>query len=197
MDFNSLPNQFVLKCTHDSGGLVICKDKSEFDIQEARKKINQCLRRNFYYYGREWPYKDVRPRVIAEKFMTDETGIELKDYKFMCFNGQVKCAFTVTERFSGDGLKVTFFDRDWNVLPFERHYPKSTKLIPRPFNLEKMIELAEKLSENMQFVRVDFYESDAKVFFGELTFYPGGGFEEFNPDKWDYILGSWLNLNCI
>ena len=119
---------------------------------------------------------------------------ELKDYKFMCFNGRVKCIFTVTERFSGDGLKVTFFDRDWNVMPFERHYPRSERLITKPYNLEKMIKLAEVLSKDIPLVRVDFYESDAKIYWGELTFYPGGGFEEFNPEKWDRTLGSWVDI---
>lgn len=119
---------------------------------------------------------------------------ELKDYKFMCFNGHVKCVFTVTERFSGDGLKVTFFDRDWNPLPFERHYPKSEKPIPKPYNFEKMIELAEKLSENIPFVRVDFYESGGQIYFGEMTFYPGSGFEEFTPEEWDRNMGNQLKL---
>ena len=119
---------------------------------------------------------------------------ELTDYKFMCFNGQVKCVFTVTERFSGDGLKVTFFDRDWNPLPFERHYSKSEKPIPKPYNFEKMIELAEKLSENIPFERVDFYESGGQIYFGEMTFYPGSGFEEFSPEEWDKTLGDMIKL---
>lgn len=123
-----------------------------------------------------------------------EGSSELTDYKFMCFNGKVKCVFTATERFSGDGLKVTFFDRDWNPLPFERHYPKSEKPIPKPYNFEKMIELAEKLSENIPFVRVDFYESGGQIYFGEMTFYPGSGFEEFSPEEWDKRLGDLIEL---
>lgn len=119
------------------------------------------------------------------------------DYKFMCFDGKVKCIFTVTERFSDDGLKVTWFDRDWNQLPFERHYSKSKKYIPKPYNLEKMIKLAEKLSQGIPFVRVDFYESGGEIYFGELTFYPGGGFEEFTPEKWDVILGGWIDLRLV
>ena len=115
----------------------------------------------------------------------------------MCFNGHVKCIFTVTERFSGDGLKVTFFDTDWNQLPFERHYPRSKKMIPKPYNFEKMIILAEKLSENIPFVRVDFYESGGQIYFGEMTFYPGSGFEEFSPEEWDHSLGKWIDLSLI
>ena len=113
----------------------------------------------------------------------------------MCFNGKVKCVFTVTERFSADGLKVTFFDTAWKQLPFERHYPRSSKSIPKPYRLEKMIELAEKLSDGIPFVRVDFYESRGQIYFGEMTFYPGSGFEEFSPEEWDRTLGSWLDLH--
>ena len=112
----------------------------------------------------------------------------------MCFNGEVKCSFTCTERFSRSGLKVTFFDRDWKKLPFERHYSRSEKDIPRPQNYELMIQLAERLALDIPFVRVDFYEINGKVYFGELTFYPGSGFEEFKPESYDYQLGEWIKL---
>lgn len=199
IEFDSLPLQFVLKTTHDSGGVVVVKDKRKLDIDSARSKIEKSLRRNYYYsLGREWPYKNVKPRIIAEKYMSDESGIsqdsgELTDYKLMCFNGKVRCTFTCTDRFNG-GLKVTFFDNDWNVLPFERHYPKSDKPIARPRQFEKMKELAEKLSKDIPFVRTDFYEVGDDIYFGELTFFPGSGFEEFNPESWDYELGSWIRL---
>jgi len=192
--FDDLPNQFVLKCTHDSGGLVICKDKSRLDIKTARKKINRCLKRNYFYSFREWPYKDVKPRILAEQYMADGFGDELNDYKVMCFNGKARCSFVCSERFTEDGLKVTFFDREWNVMPFERHYPRSQKPIPKPKTYSRMIELAEKLSANIPFVRVDFYEVNGIVYFGELTFYPGTGMEEFTPVEWDYTLGSWITL---
>lgn len=334
INFDNFPNQFVLKCTHDSGGIVICKDKSNFDKEVARAKINKCLRRNFYWIGREWPYKNVKPRIIAEKYMVNESGCELKDYKvfnfngepkliqvdyyrfinhmrnlyttewefveveieypldnnkqidkpqkleqmldlaaklsegiphirtdfyaiddkiffgeltfshgsgmerytpeslnlelgqwlvlpsgvlikdenfllwlrtdntqteltdykFMCFDGNVKCSFIVTERFSKEGLRIDFFDRDWKRLPFTRHYPSSKKEIKKPEKYEEMVELAEQLSANIPFVRVDFYQASGIIFFGEMTFYPGNGMEEFNPFEWDYILGSWLKL---
>lgn len=118
---------------------------------------------------------------------------ELKDYKLMCFNGKVNCSFVCTERASGD-LKCTFYDRLWNRMPFERHYDSSNTEIKKPQNYEKMIALAEKLSEGLPFVRVDFYEVHGKVYFGELTFFPGSGFEEFRPDAWDKKLGEWLTL---
>lgn len=123
-----------------------------------------------------------------------ETAV-LNDYKFMCFNGKIECIFTVTERFSEGGIKVTFFDREWNVMPFERYYPRSKEPIRKPFNLEKMIELAEILSKDIPFVRVDFYEVNKHLYFGELTFYPGSGFEKFIPEEWDYTLGSWIDID--
>ncbi len=191
IDFDSLPNQFVLKCTHDSGGLVICRDKKTLNLKRVRKKIEKSLARNFYYVGREWPYKNVKPRIIAEEFIEDISG-HLIDYKFMCYNGVCKNSFVCTDR--TNDLKVTFFDRDWKVMPFERHYPKSHERIECPVNYEKMISLAEKLSRNIPFIRVDFYEVDKRVYFGELTFFPGGGFEKFEPEEWDYKFGSYIKL---
>ena len=194
IDFEELPDKFVLKCTHDSGGLVICKDKKNLNKKEAREKLNKSLARNFYLLGREWPYKNVKPRIIAEKYMEDSETAELRDYKFLCFNGEVKCSFVCSDRFSEKGLHVTFFDKEWNVMPFDRHYPRVKEGLPKPTNYEKMIELAENLSKNIPFVRVDFYEVDGQIYFGELTFYPGNGMEEFDPEEWDYKLGEWITL---
>ena len=172
---------------------MICKDKAKFDIDAARKTINKYLKRRYYYIHREWPYKNVKPRVLVEKYMKDNDNDELVDYKVMCFNGVAKVIFTCTERF-GDGLKVTFFDLDWNRLPFERHYPVSKKTIKKPKNLKKMIDLSERLSSGLPFVRIDWYEINGKLFFGEYTFYPGAGLEEFTPDKWDDKLGDLIDL---
>lgn len=194
IDFTNLPNQFVLKCTHDSGGIVICRDKSTFDRQSAKKKLSDSLKTNFFWCSREWPYKNVKPRIIAEKYIKDNKQGELKDYKLMCFNGKVECSFVCEDRYKDTGLKVTFYDADWNVMPFERHYPRNSVLCERPKKYDLMVELAEKLSENIPFVRVDFYEVQGKVYFGEMTFYPGAGFEEFNPPEWDKKLGDWLVL---
>ncbi len=195
IDFDKLPDQFVLKCTHDCGGLVICRDKSRLDIDAAKKKIERAMKKNYYLWGREWPYKNVKPRIIAEQYMSDsEQSDELSDYKFMCFNGEVKCIFTCTERFSDTGLKVTFFDREWNRLPYARTHHAFATDIPRPSNLAKMMEAAEKLAKDIPFIRVDFYEVSGKVYFGELTFYPGSGFEGFEPHEWDVELGSWIDL---
>lgn len=196
IDFNSLPCKFVIKCTHDSGGYVIVNDKKNVNIKMIKKKINKSLKKNYYYRGREWPYKNIKPKIIIEELITDKDNKHLTDYKFMCFNGKCKIIFTCTERFE-DGLKVTFFDTKWNKLPFERHYPRSKKIIKEPYNLKKMIKLAEKLSKGIPFVRVDFYESNNKIYFGELTFFPGSGFEEFNPLEWDYKIGEMIDLSKI
>ncbi|MEC1760392.1 ATP-grasp fold amidoligase family protein [Schinkia azotoformans] len=194
IDFNELPNRFVLKCTHDSGGVVICSDKSNFDLKAAKKRLNKCLRKNYYWSWREWPYKSIRPRIICEELLIEESGNELLDYKFMSFNGNVKCSFVCLNRKSPTGLNVDFYDMEWNPMPFERHYPSSGKKIAKPKNFDKMVKLAEKLSKGMPFIRVDFYEVNGRVYFGELTLYPGSGFEEFTPDSYDELLGNWISL---
>lgn len=198
IDFNKLPNEFVLKCTHDSGGQVICKNKNEFDIDIARKRINRCLKRNYYYYGREWPYKNVKPRIICEKYIVDKSSNELKDYKFMCFNGKVKCIFVCSNRNSSTGLRIDIYDTNWNLMPFGRPKSPGTGIkIPKPENFQKMCTFAQKLSRDIPFVRVDFYEANGQLYFGELTFYPASGFEKFSPETYDYILGSWLELPSV
>ncbi len=194
IDFSALPNKFVIKCTHDSGGIVICKDKNQLDIKKTRRKINKFLKRNYFYSGREWPYKNIKPRILIEDYMEDHKNEDLIDYKFMCFNGKVKCEFVCSERRSSEGLAVDFFDTNWNHLPFERHYRNLNKKIEKPSKLEEMIELAEKLASNIPFIRVDFYEINGDIYFGELTFFPGSGFEEFNPEEYDEKMGSWLVL---
>lgn len=194
INFSKLPKQFVMKCTHDSGSVIICKDKKKLNIEETKDKMQSALKKNYYYLSREWPYKNVKPRILVEKYIEDIKSNELKDYKIMCFNGSAKYIFTCTERFSKEGLKVTFFDLNWQRMPFTRHYPASIKQIERPKNLKKMIEFAEKLSQNIPFLRVDFYEVNGTLYFGELTFYPGAGFEEFTPKEYDRILGDMIML---
>lgn len=194
INFDELPKQFVIKCTHDSGSTIVCKEKEKLNIESVRKKINKALKINYYTLAREWPYKNVKPRIIIEEYMQEDGKEDLTDYKFMCFNGKVKCSFTCLNRHSKEGLNVDFYDVDWNKMPFERHYKNSNTILEKPKNYEKMLELAEKLSKDIPFVRVDFYEIHGKIYFGELTFYPGAGFEEFNPEKYDEILGSWIEL---
>ena len=194
IDFSKLPNQFVIKPTHTSGDIYICKDKNKIDYKKLKKEVNRWLKRKYYYFHREWPYKNIKPRIIIEKYMTEKNSKELKDYKIMCFNGKAMCSFVCSERTSDIGLHVDFYDLNWNKLPFKRHYPNSDIIIKKPFNYKLMIKLAEKLSQNTIFLRVDFYEINKKIYFGELTFYPGSGFEEFSPNKYDEIIGNMLEM---
>ena len=183
INFDKLPNQFVLKCNHDCGSTIICYDKSTFDFKSAKIKLNKALKQNYYkFLNRQWAYKDIKPLIIAEQLMIDKKEGELEDYKFMIFNNKLKCTFVCTDRFSGDGLKVTFFDEQWKKLNFERLY-KSEVDLPKPANYEKMKDIAEKLAQDIKapFVRIDLYDIKNKIYFGEITFYPGGGTERFSP----------------
>ncbi len=195
IDFDTLPNQFVLKCTHDSGGLVICKDKAELDIENAKNTLNHFLNRNFYSVHREWPYKDVKPRIIAEKYMEDESKTDLKDYKFFCFNGEPKLLY-ISEGLSDHATaKISFADMDYNIAEFKRNdFKPFDKLPDKPLNFEKMKELAKVLSKDRAFIRVDFYEIHKKIFFGELTFFPCSGYLPFDPKEYDKVLGDWITL---
>jgi len=195
IDFDALPDQFVLKCTHDSGGLVICRDKSKLDKEKARRKIEKCLKTNYYYGNREWPYKNVPPQIIAEKYMTDTLTAELRDYKFFCFDGMVKALFIATERANEtEETKFDFFDENFQHLPFTNGHPNAAKLPEKPKRFELMKELAAKLSKGIPHVRVDFYEVDEKVYFGELTFFHWSGLVPFNPPEWDQKVGDWITL---
>ncbi|GMA45853.1 glycosyl transferase [Tetragenococcus muriaticus] len=194
IDFDQLPNQFVIKCTHDSGGVVICKDKRKLDKKKARKKINKSLRRNYYLNTREWPYKHVKPRIIIEKYMENPLDEDLKDYKFFIFNGTFKAMFIATDRNSQNETNFDFYDSNFNHLPFKNGHPNSDKPIRKPENFEKMFKLAEKLAEGLPHVRVDFYEIDNEIYFGEMTFYHWSGLKPFEPEEWDYRFGSWLKL---
>lgn len=192
IDFDTLPESFVLKCTHDSEGLVIVKDKSKFDKATAKKKIEKALRQNFYYIGREWPYKDVKPRIIAEQYMEDHTDGELRDYKFFCFSGEPKALFVATDR-AIDKVKFDYYDLDYNHLDIKQKYPNAG-MARRPVTFEKMIEFAKTISRGYPHVRVDFYEVDGRLYFGEFTLYHFSGFMPFQPNKWDIIFGEWLML---
>lgn len=195
IDFEELPNQFVLKCTHDSGGLVICTDKSALDIPAAKKKIEECLKKNYYWSGREWPYKMVKPRIIAEEYMEDNKTKELRDYKFFCFDGEPKALFIASERQSKiEETKFDFFDADFNHLPFTNGHPNATVVPEKPSEFEKMKDLARILSKGIVHVRVDFYEVSGKVYFGELTFSHWSGMMPFDPPEWDKKFGDWINL---
>lgn len=196
IDFDALPDQFVLKCNHNSGlGMCICKDKSTLDIEKVKQELAKGLAENYYLSHREWPYKDVPRKIIAEKYMVDESGTELKDYKFFCFDGEVKALFIAKDRMkAGEETKFDFFDENFNHLPFTNGHPSSEPPYYKPENFEKMKELAGVLSKGIPQVRVDFYNINGKIYFGELTFSHWSGMVAFEPEEWDYKFGEWINL---
>ena len=202
VDYSKLPEQFVLKGTNDCGSVMICSDRKKFDFKKAKYILKRATTVKYYYTrGREWAYKDVQPRIIAEKFMVDESGYELKDYKFFCFNGEPKMIQVNFDRFNKSfdksmETKKNLYDTEWNFLPFVHNYPSvSEAQIARPERLEDMLELARTLSKGFPFLRVDFYYINGRIYFGELTLYPASGYGAFTPDEWDYTLGSWIDLD--
>lgn len=200
IDFTELPDQFVLKTTHDSGGVVIVKDKDAFlsdkDIfNKAKDKLSNSLKHNFYYEYREWPYKNVKPRIIAEKYMEDESTHDLRDYKFFAFRGVVKALFIATNRQKEDEeTKFDFFDNNFVHLPFTNGHPNADIVPSKPTTFDEMKKIACKLSENISELRVDFYEVNGKAYFGELTFSHWSGFMPFDPPEWDKTFGNWIKL---
>lgn len=199
IDFSKLPNQFVIKCNHDSGGLVICKDKNKLDIDFARKKINKSLKRNYYYSGREWPYKDIKPKIIIEKYIEDEKRHELVDYKLYAFNGNCDYVMACFDRFNGE-TKFIYYDKDWNM---KKEYSKDGIKYGNKINLDKptklnvMFNFAKKLSKGIPFVRVDFYEVNGNLYFGELTFYPSSGFDNTRPKTIQEYLNKKLKIKEV
>ena len=198
IDFNLLPDRFVLKTTHDSGSVVICKDKSQFDKDSARRKLNKSLKKNYFWAGREYPYKNITPRIIAEMFMENEGEDGLSDYKFFCFGGKPDILFYASDRFNNEGesAKFDYYDMNLNHLPISsRGHKHKNLVIPHTEQFEEMKTLAAKLSTGFPFLRVDFYLINGKVYFGELTFHHDGGVVPFVPDEWNYLLGEKIVLD--
>lgn len=196
IDFNSLPQKFVLKCTHDSGGIVICKDKSKLDKEAARKEINKGLKMSFYMEGREYQYKNVKPRVIAEQYMEQEEGKGLDDYKVLCFGGKAKLIELHQGRYT-DSHTQDFYDRNWNRTNITQggYGAMSKTVAPKPQCFEEMIRMSEKLSEKMRHARIDWYIVNNKLYFGEITLFDGSGFEPFDKYEDDLMIGSWINID--
>lgn len=193
IDFDKLPSSFVLKTNHDSGGVVVVPDKGSLDLKKARERIEKSRRINFYWYGREPQYRDIKPKVFAEKYIADESGYELKDYKFFCFDGEPKLIQVDYGRFIDH--KRNIYDINWNFVDVSIKFPNDpSHQIDRPKNLEEMIGIAKKLSQNIPFVRVDLYSIESVILFGELTFFHGSGFERFTPKAFGLKVGSWLRL---
>ena len=192
IDFDSLPDQFVLKCNHDSASVNAVNDKSKINHKALKKFYKGRLKLNVYTIGREYPYKNIKPKIIAEKYMTPEGESDIKDYKFFCFNGKPEIMFIATDR--SIDCKFDFFDMDFNHLDIENIHPQSGKTIEKPALFEEMKAMAEKLAEGMKFVRIDLYEIEGKIYFGEFTFFHGGGFWLFNPPEWEKKLGDMITL---
>ncbi|MGO2933208.1 ATP-grasp fold amidoligase family protein [Microbacterium sp.] len=225
IDFDTLPDQFVLKCTHDSGGLVICKDRAAFDFRAARRKINRSLSRNFYRNGREWPYRDVQPRVIAEVYFPTwdppanvqdrrnltaadadqqralEESVERNgvfDYKFYCFHGEPKFLYVSQGLHDHQTAKMAFLSCDWTPEEFVRpDYLHFDEVPPKPASLSEMSDLSRTLSAGIPFVRVDFFEHRGQVLFSEMTFHPVSGLMPIEPQSADYEIAKHLDLSLV
>jgi hypothetical protein len=196
IDWSILPKQFVLKTTHGGGncGVIICKDKNVFDINLAYNKLKKALKQDLYKSSREWPYRDVKRRIIVEPYIEDKQTSELRDYKFFCFDGDVKFLFIASERQTRPEPYFDFFDAEFNPLPIKQGHPNSENKPSKPKCFEEMKIIASKLSKGFPHVRVDLYEVNGSVLFGELTFYHFGGVVPFEPEAWDYKLGEYIQL---
>ena len=199
IDFDSLPQRFVLKTTHDSGGIVVCKDKSKLDIEAARKRMKRFLKRDYYEHKREWPYKDVKPRIMAEKYMEDTRQGELRDYKFFTFGGEPRVLYIAQGRGKGGETVADFFDMDFNHLPFTIDHDMADVPPEKPVQFEEMKRMAALLSQGTPQLRVDFYEVDGQIYFGEMTFFHCSGLNPFHPEQWDRTFGDWVTLppKCV
>ncbi len=208
IDFTHLPEQFVLKCTHDSASTIVCKHKSGFDLTEAKSTIESHLKKSIYSFGREWPYKHLKPQIIAEKYLQNDSSAdddyqeteikknELTDYKFYCFNGYVDCVMICFDRESKD-TKFYFFDQNWELKRINKRGIEAPDgfTLPRPTCLNEMFSIAAQLSKGIPFVRVDLYQSDKQVYFGEMTFFPQSGFDpNYLPDT-DLYFGNLIDLS--
>ncbi len=195
IDFDALLDQVVLKCTHSSGDIVICRDKATFDREAAKKKLTYYLQQDFYIRAREWVYKNVPRRILAEPYMEDQTTGDLRDYKFYCFSGVVRALLIVTDRMKPEEkTKLDYFDADFNWLDLKQGHPNAPVAPAKPETFEKMKELAGKLSEGIPQVHVDFYEINGKPYFGEMWFYESAGVEPVEPESWERVFGDWIVL---
>lgn len=198
IDWNALPEQFVLKCNHDGGSnsVVLCRDKFALDKFAVKKKLNGRLRINNYWHTKEWPYKNIEPCILAEEMLQTSLGVTPKDYKFYCFNGEPKLVLVISGR--DTNLQYCYFDMDFNVMPMMDKGMKLPEVKPtKPKNFEKMVELVRKLCVGMPYVRLDLYNIDGNIYFSEYTFYSAGGFELFEPYKWNITLGEWIDITNV
>ncbi|NMA31053.1 MAG: carbonic anhydrase [Candidatus Methanofastidiosa archaeon] len=195
IDFDLLPNKFVLKTTNGSHTNLFCEDKKKLNLKDTKVVLHDWLTKRTSKAGREWPYYGVKPRIICEKYLEKDKNNDLVDYKFICFNGKVSCLFINAERFSDENMKFGIYSRDFQHMPYKRKGLRDTdSLVEKPINYEKMLEIAEVLSRDFPHVRVDLYNIDGKIYFGEMTFFHGSGYIDFEPDEFDFLLGEKFNL---
>lgn len=193
IDWQALPDQFVLKAAHDSGGVVVCKDKSKLDIELSKEILRGAGKKDYTRYNKEYPYYNVPHRFIAEQYMEDESGYELKDYKIFCFDGEPKFLFVATGRQQHD-TRFDFYDLEFNHLPVLNGHPNADSFPSKPDNFSEMLIVAKQLSKGIPHVRVDLYNIKGKIFFGELTFFHWSGMTPFEPREWDYEFGKYFKL---
>ena len=197
IDFSKLPDEFVLKVSHDSGGIVICKEKSSLNLDEARKKIDKALKFDYFRYSREWPYKNVKRLVFAEKYMKDSSSEDLVDYKFYCFNGEPRFLYFSRNEHKPNE-EITFYTMDWKKAPFQRSDHRMVSDEPeKPSTFDEMVRIARILSEGIPFVRVDLYAIEGRVYFGEYSFFPTSGLFKLSPKDWDRRIGDMLDISSI
>ena len=198
IEWDKLPQKFVIKVSSDSGGIVVCKDKQKLDICAAKKVLSYGWGRDCSVRNKEYPYRNITPRIIAEEYKEDESGYELKDYKIFCFNGEPKLLFVATDRQKDtEETKFDFYDLQWNHLPFKNGHPNSKRSLEKPKNFEQMLDIARKLSAGIPHVRIDLYNCNGNIYFGEMTFFHNSGMVPFEPLEWDFKLGGLLNLPKI
>ncbi|MBQ0062668.1 MAG: glycosyl transferase [Prevotella sp.] len=192
IDFNALPNEFILKATHNSGGIVICHDKKTFDKETSSKILKNALKQNWYYTSCEWVYKGIRPRILADTLLKDKNKTELQDYKFWCFNGEPKIMYITNK---GKNIYENFYDMNFNPININHGFPRMLPEYSKPNTFEGMRQLATTLSKNIPFVRIDFFDIDGHIYFGEFTFYDWGGMRRFKTKEEELMLGSWIDLS--
>lgn len=195
IDVSGLPERFVLKTNHDCGGVAVCRDRAAFDLEAARRKLARHLRRNYYWGGREWPYRDVKPLVFAEECLEPDADGDLPDYKLYRFSNGRVVTLVCEGRASGAGMRKTYFDEGWAPLPLSEGGHPTDPGRPAPARFGEMRELAGRIAGGLPFARVDFYESAGRLRFGEVTLYPNSGFGRFDPPEWDREFGSWVDLS--
>ena len=196
VDFDKLPEKFVLKCNHDSGGLVVCTDKRKLDHKEAKSRVEKSLKSNFFYIGREYQYRNIKPRIICEQFISDNGKVPM-DYKIYCFNGKPDVILVCKDRFSANTHRASYlyFDQEWRFQPLNKGDENLTEVdVPKPKNLDRMIEIAKELSKDFLFARIDLYNIDGQIYFGEITLSPNSGFDPDIKYETDLMFGEKLKI---